>query len=50
VDSRPDALTHKARIAIQIQPSGHQSAMIWTRTQQIWKLRVEDQPSGRPSP
>jgi hypothetical protein len=26
VDSRPDALIHKARIAIQIQPSGHQSA------------------------
>jgi hypothetical protein len=26
VDSRPDALIHKARIAIQIQPSGRQSA------------------------
>jgi hypothetical protein len=26
VDSRPDALTHKARIVIQIQPSGRQSA------------------------
>jgi hypothetical protein len=29
VDSRPDALTHKARIVIQIQPSGRQSA--WSR-------------------
>lgn len=26
MDSRPDALIHKARIAIQIQPSGRQSA------------------------
>jgi hypothetical protein len=50
VDSRPDALTHKARIAIQTQSSGRQSAMVWTRAQQIWKLCVEDQPSGRPSP
>jgi hypothetical protein len=29
VDSRPDALIHKARITIQIQPSGRQSA--WSR-------------------
>jgi hypothetical protein len=29
VDSRPDALIHKVRIAIQIQLSGHQSA--WSR-------------------
>jgi hypothetical protein len=29
VDSRPEALIHKARIAIQIQPSGHRSA--WSR-------------------
>jgi len=50
VDSRPDSLTHKARIVIQIQPSERQSAMVRTRAQQIWKLRVEDQPSGRPSP
>jgi len=50
VDSHPDALTHKARITIQIQPSGCQSAMVQTRAQQIWKLRLKDQPSRRPSP
>jgi hypothetical protein len=43
MDSRPEALTHKARIAIQIQPSGCQSARVWTRAQQIRKLCVEDQ-------
>jgi hypothetical protein len=49
VDSRPDALLLKARIAIQIQPSGCLSA--WSRRAlNRWKLRVEDQPSGRPSP
>jgi hypothetical protein len=31
-------------------PSGRQSAMVRTRVQQIWKLSVEDQPSGRSSP
>jgi hypothetical protein len=50
MDTHPDALTHEVRIVIQIQPSGSQSAMVWTRVQQIWKLRVEDQPFGRPSP
>jgi hypothetical protein len=49
VDSHPDALLLKARIAIQIQPSGHLPIMVRTRATQIWKLRVEDQPSGRPS-
>jgi hypothetical protein len=49
VDSRPDALIHKARIAIQTQLFGLQSAIVQTRAQQIWKLGVEDQPSKRPS-
>jgi hypothetical protein len=50
MDSRPEVLLLKARIAIQTQPSGRQSAIVRTRAQQIWKLRVEDQLSGRPSP
>jgi len=29
--SRPDARLLKARITIQISPSGHQSALVWTR-------------------
>jgi hypothetical protein len=32
VDSRPNALIHKARIAIQISPSGRQSALVRTTT------------------
>jgi hypothetical protein len=50
VDSRPDALIHKARITIQIYLFGRLPIMVQTRAKQIWKLRVEDQPSGRPSP
>jgi len=41
VVSRPDALIHKARIAIQISPSGRQSALVRTRVQLIWKLRFD---------
>jgi hypothetical protein len=47
VDSRPDALLYKARIAIQISPSGCQSALVRTRVQQLRKLRIRLQPSGR---
>jgi hypothetical protein len=47
VFSRPDALLLKVRIAIQIQPSGSQSAIVRTRVQQIWKLRIRLQSSGR---
>jgi len=50
VDSRPDALIHKARIAIQIQPFERLPIMVRTSANQIWKLRVEDQPSELPSP
>jgi hypothetical protein len=45
VDSRPDALIHKARIVIQISPSGRQSALVRTRVQLIWKLPIRLQPS-----
>jgi hypothetical protein len=45
VDSCSDTRIPKVRIAIQIQPSGRQSAIVWTHVQQLWKLRVEDQPS-----
>jgi hypothetical protein len=41
--------TPKVRIAIQIQPFERQSTMVRARAKQIWKLRVEDQPSGWPS-
>jgi hypothetical protein len=47
VDSRPDALIHKERIAIQISPSGRQSALVRTLMQLIWKLPIRLQPSGR---
>jgi hypothetical protein len=36
----------KARIAIQILPSGRQSALVRTRVQLIWKLPIQLQPSG----
>jgi hypothetical protein len=47
VVSRPDSLIHKARITIQISPSGRQSALVRTRVQLIWKLTIQLQPSGR---
>jgi hypothetical protein len=47
VVSRPDALIHKARIAIQISRSGRQSALVLTRVQLIWKLPIRLQLSGR---
>jgi hypothetical protein len=47
VVSCPDALIHKARIAIQISPSGRQSALVRTRMQLIWKLPIRLQPSER---
>jgi hypothetical protein len=47
VVSRLDALINKARIAIQISPSGRQSALVRTRVQLIWKLPIRLQPSGR---
>jgi len=47
VVSRPDARLLKARIAIQISPSGSQSALVRTRVQLIWKLPIQLQPSGR---
>jgi hypothetical protein len=37
----------KVRIAIQISPSGRQSALVWTRVQQLRKLPIRLQPSGR---
>jgi hypothetical protein len=47
VDSRPDALIHKARIAIQISPSGRQSPLVRTCVLQLRKLPIRLQPSGR---
>jgi hypothetical protein len=47
VDSRLDALIHKARIAIQISPSGRQSALVRTCVHQLRKLPIQLQPSGR---
>jgi hypothetical protein len=47
VDSRSDALIHKARIAIQISPFGRQSALVRTCVQQLRKLPIRLQPSGR---
>jgi len=47
IDSRPNALIHKARIAIQISSFGRQSALVRTRVQLIWKLLIRLQPSGR---
>jgi hypothetical protein len=46
VDFRPDTLLHKARIAIQISPSGRQSALVRTRVHQLRKLSIRLQPSG----
>jgi len=48
--SRPDALIHKARITNSNTTVRTSVNMVRTRVQQIWKLRVEDQPSGRSSP
>jgi hypothetical protein len=50
VDSRLHALLLKGKFAIQTQPSGRRSTMVWTCVQQIWKLRAADYPSRRPSP
>jgi hypothetical protein len=47
VESRPDARLLKARIAIQISPSGSQSALVWTSAHQLRKLPIQLQPSGR---
>jgi hypothetical protein len=47
VDSRPNALIHKARIVIQISPSGRQSDLVQTRVHQLRKLPIRLQPSGR---
>jgi hypothetical protein len=38
VVSRPDTLTNKARMAIQISPSGRQSALVPMRVQLTWKF------------
>jgi len=42
-----DARLHKARIAIQISPSGRQSALVRTRAHQLRKLPIRLQLSGR---
>jgi hypothetical protein len=47
VVSRPDARLLKARITIQISPSGRQSALVRTRAHQLSKLPIRLQPSGR---
>jgi hypothetical protein len=47
VVSRPDARLLKARIAIQISPSGRLTAMVRTRVHQRRKLPTRLQPSGR---
>jgi hypothetical protein len=47
VVSRPDAIINKARIAIQMSPSGRQSALVRTRDQQLRKLSIQLQLSGR---
>jgi hypothetical protein len=47
VVSRPDALINKARIAIQISPSGCQSALVQTYAHQLRKLSIRLQLSGR---
>jgi hypothetical protein len=47
VVSRLDALINKARIAIQIPPSGRQSALVRTRAHQLRKLPIQLQLSGR---
>jgi hypothetical protein len=47
VVSRPDARLLKARITIQIWPSGRLTAMVRTRVHQRRKLPIRLQPSGR---
>jgi hypothetical protein len=47
VDSHPDALIHKVRIAIQISTFGRQSALVRTRIHQLRKLPIRLQPSER---
>jgi hypothetical protein len=47
VVSLPDVGLHKVRIAVQISPSGRQSALVRTRVLLIWKLPIRLQPSGR---
>jgi len=47
VVSRPDARLLKARIAIQISPSGRLTAVVRTRVHQRRKLSIRLQPSGR---
>jgi len=47
VVSRLDARLLKARIPIQMSPSGRQSALAWTRAHQLRKLPIRLQPSGR---
>jgi hypothetical protein len=44
--NRPDARLLKARIAIQIPPSGSLTAMVRTRVHQRRKLPIRLQPSG----
>jgi hypothetical protein len=46
VVSRPDAPLLKARIAIQMSPSGRQSALVRTRAHQLRKFPIRLQPSG----
>jgi hypothetical protein len=45
--SRPVARLLKARITIQISPSGRQSDLVRTRVQLIWKFLIQLQPSRR---
>jgi hypothetical protein len=47
VVSHLDPLPNKTRIAIQISPSRHQSALVQTRAHQLRKLPIRHQPSGR---
>jgi hypothetical protein len=47
VVSRPDACLLKAKIAIQISPSGRLTAVVRTRVHQRRKLPIRLQPSGR---
>lgn len=41
---------HKLKLPIRLQLSGRLPLMVWTHTLQIWKLRVEELPSGRSPP
>jgi hypothetical protein len=47
VVSRLDAIINKERIAIQMSPSGRQSALVRTRGHQLRKLSIQLQLSGR---